>query len=141
LEIAVAFYDTYNKIYGVSSSFYRFLHEIIPENIHQELLESIWIEIVDNPPDIVNNRQADDITKEKFLYKLRNDYTHKAQFVPGTTKAIWPDDAFNKNIWMGVQQTIEQSSWNTLFVRNWPETIEKVVRVGLAIYIERIIPR
>lgn len=140
-EIAVAFYDTYNRIYGVTNSFYRFLHEIIPAPIYQELLDSMSIEIVDNPPNISNSRQADNAAKEKFLFKLRNDYTHKAQFIPGTTKAIWPDGTFANGSWMMTQQTIEQSSWNTLFVRNWPETIEKVVRVGLAVYIERIISK
>lgn len=138
-EIAIAYYDTYNKIYGVSSSFYRFLHEIIPEDIQQELLGSIWIEIVDNPPNIGNNRQADNITKERFLFKLRNDFTHKAQFVPGTAKEIYP--GIDGNSWVGVQQIIEQSSWSTLFVRNWPETIEKVVRVGLASFLEKIIAK
>ncbi len=139
-EIAVAFYNTYNRIYGVSSSFYRFLHEVIPGQSRQELLGSIRIEIVDNPPNIGNNRQADDDAKEKYLFKLRNDYTHKAQFVPGTTKAIWPDGTFANN-WIGVQQNIGQSSWSTLFVRNLPETIERVVRVGLAKYLEKIVSK
>ena len=137
-EIAATFYNMYNGIYGVSNSFYRFLHKILPSQTRQELLGTIRIEIVDNPPNIGNNRQADNKAKEKYLFQLRNDYTHKAQFVPGTTKAIWPDGTFDKDSWIGVHQTIGHSSWNTLFIRNWPETIERVVRVGLAKYIEVI---
>jgi len=139
IEKAAALYDGYNTLYGASTSFYRFLDEIIPNHIRQELLDSMRIEILDNPPNLGNNRQADNNAKERFLYKLRNDYTHKAQFIPGITRTIWPEGTFDSNSWMMVQQSIEQSSWNTVHVRNWPETIEEVVRIGLAKYMEIIV--
>jgi hypothetical protein len=140
-EIATAFYDTYNKIYGVRNSFYRFLHQVLPQELREELLGSIRIDITDLPPNSGKIRTENENAKEKFLFQLRNDYTHKAQFIPGLTNDLWPEEARAKaqDAWEVSQQFIEQSSWKCVYIRNWPEILEKVVKVGLAMYIQKII--
>jgi hypothetical protein len=43
-QMAQKLYDGYTKIYGVKSSFYRFINEILPSNTRSKLLSSIKIE-------------------------------------------------------------------------------------------------
>jgi hypothetical protein len=135
---AIKLHDSYNKLYGVSHSFYQFLQEVISDELRKELLDSIEIEIVDNPPELSNRRVSDTKTKEAFLFQLRNNYTHKAQFVPGMPRALSPDDNLSKTAWTFFDQYIEQEKWKCVFVKNWPDILEKVVRAGLATYIKRI---
>jgi hypothetical protein len=140
-EIAIAFHDTYNKIYGVRSSFYRFIHDVIPHELREELLDSIRIDITDLPPNSGDIRTESEYAKEMFLFQLRNDYTLKAQFIPGVTNELWPEEAraTRQNVWEVSQQFIEQSGWKCIYVKNWPEILEKVARAGLAAYLQKII--
>jgi hypothetical protein len=136
--IASRMYDSYNQRYGVHHSFFRFLRAVIPPDSRRELLDGIAMYHFGLPPDIGHGSRASDEEKEKFLFRLRNEYTHKARYVPGVTKSIWPSGAFDADGWEHFQQIFEKNDWTDIAVRNWPEAIEKTVRVGLAEYLEGI---
>jgi hypothetical protein len=78
-QTTITLYKFYNDRYGVRSSFFRFLHEVLPKDQRDILLSSIEIKSLENPPYIGENTSSDEAEKEKYLFKLRNDYTHKAQ--------------------------------------------------------------
>jgi hypothetical protein len=75
-------YDEYTSLYGVRSSFFRFLRGL-PVDFRRDLLDSIEQRIVTYPPSLTG-RDATDEEKERYLFRRRNDYTHKADFRPPT---------------------------------------------------------
>ncbi len=73
-------YLGYQKIYGVKNSFYRFLKEILPQEIRAELSSKIKITIYNDFEEDLhkryNGRTPTIEDKESYLYSIRNDYTH-----------------------------------------------------------------
>ena len=116
----------YTSLYGVRSSFFRFLHELLPPAAHRELLGSIRIDRVTNPPKPHILSHAGDNDKEKYLFKRRNDYTHKANFMP--------NEQLNQNRVSPVQE-VRADSWTSTSTHGWPDTLNTVVRIGLACYL------
>lgn len=137
-EIASELYNTYNSIYGVRHSIFRFLHEIIPPQVRNELLDSIWMEHIPNSPNPGDHIPASESEKEQYLYKLRNEYTHRAAYVPGVTKAIWPEGTIDPEAGEFFTQYFADNLWTNIIVKHWPELLEKIVHIGLAEYIRRI---
>jgi hypothetical protein len=117
-------YRRYSALYGVRSSFCRFLREILSPEMRQELLSSIDRDIVTDS----GTRQATDEEKERYLFKLRNDYTHKSGFTPP------PGEWFGRGVASPVQE-YHANYWTSTRTLNWPDTLEKTVRVGLARYL------
>jgi hypothetical protein len=66
--------------------------------------------------------------KEKYLFKRRNVYTHKADFRPPAGE--W----FTGGITNIVQEYTE-TNWTSTQTHGWPDVLEKTVRGGLARYI------
>src|ERR1700674_509291 len=126
--LAAALHSHYNTLYGVRSSFFRFLGEIIPPDVRRELLDSIEIHRLKNPPDLADLASATDEEKEKYLFKRRNDYTHKADFKPSAGP---PQGRSHSNH----VQEFHAEYWTDTSTNDWPEILNKVVRVGLARYL------
>jgi hypothetical protein len=117
----------YTSLYGVKSSFFRFLHELLPPAVHRELLGSVTIERLTNPPKLETLPSADDNEKEKYLFKRRNDYTHKAAFTPTNERL--------GRAYGSPAQEFHADHWTSTSTRGWPDTLDRVVRVGLARYL------
>ncbi len=127
LEVAIRFaYREYNSLYGVKSSFFRFLRNL-PSDFRRELLGSIHQDISTYAPSMTG-RYATDAEKEKYLFKRRNDYTHKADFRPPIGE--W----FARGIGSPVQE-FNATNWTSTQTRGWPDILEKAVRIGLAGYL------
>jgi hypothetical protein len=127
LEESIRFvYREYNSLYGVRPSFFRFLHALPPE-FYRKLMDSIEQDISPYSPASAGRRATDD-EKEKYLFKRRNDYTHKADFRPP------PGEWFGGGITNIVQEYTE-TNWTCTQTHGWPDVLEKAVRVGLARYI------
>jgi len=120
----------YTSLYGVKSSFFRFLHEILPSEVHRELLRTVEIHILTNPPQLTERREVSDAEKEIYLFKRRNDYTHKADFRP-------PGGEWLGRSYVNPVQEFHTDHWTTIRTIGWPEILDKVVRVGLARYLLR----
>jgi hypothetical protein len=117
-------YRRYCAIYGMKSSFFRFLREILSSEIRKELLSSIEIDIMTGSA----ARTATDEEKERYLFKRRNDYTHKSGFTPP------PGEWFGGGVASPVQE-FHATYWTSTRTLNWPDILEKAVRVGLARYL------
>jgi hypothetical protein len=70
---ARALHDGYNKRYGTTNGFMRFINEVISEEARNELLGSVHIGSI-KP---ISPAKAAKLKKE-FLYQQRNGFTHKA---------------------------------------------------------------
>lgn len=123
-------YREYNSLYGVRSSFFRFLRTL-PSEFYRHLLNSIEQDISPYSPNSVG-RQATDEEKERYLFKRRNDYTHKADFRPPS------GDWFRGGI-SNVVQEFNATNWTSTVTHGWPDILEKTVRIGLARYLSAAI--
>ncbi len=126
--VAVALHSHYSTLYGVRSSFFRFLREIIPPEVRRELLDSMEIRRLKNPPDLADLAPATDEEKEKYLFKRRNDYTHQADFKPSAGPPL--GRSYSNHV-----QEFHAEDWTDTSTNNWPEILNKVVRIGLARYL------
>ncbi len=120
-------YAKYNAIYGMRSSFFNFLRNLLPPEIRRELLDSIervtmW-QVQDKKA-----QEATDREKEGYLVKRRNDYTHKAGFRPPAGE--WLGGGFSSP-----DTEYEENSFTNTRTNGWPSVLEKTVRVGLARYL------
>jgi hypothetical protein len=128
-------YRRWLDLYGVRTSFYRFLRDVLPSGVHAALLESIHIHRLAVPPDI-RRLDVDDRAKEDWLMGLRNAYTHKAQFVPGIPRDAFFTEMLSPETWTGMrQQRIEGEEWRSVDLRGWPEIPVITVRAGLVSYL------
>lgn len=141
IDVTKALLKSYNLQYGVKSSFFRFLHEILPKNVLGELLASLKIESRTLPPDIGELMSAGDESKKLYLYRLRNDYTHRSMI--GTRNGLDNEltrkfQLDHRNAWMYQEQTIDSKKWNQVMTLGWPYTLERCVRIGLASYLTNL---
>ncbi len=138
IKAADALYKQYNKIYGVKRSFFNFFNNVLPEGMRSELLNSIVIQKMSNPPSLNDLGTGTEKEIKEYLFRLRNRYTHSAQFVEGFQETAGPDE--NDFNWRIFEQWVESDHWVNVYVKiNWLEVIEKAVRVGLAEYMNRIL--
>lgn len=71
---------TYSDLYGVSAAFFRFIREVLPPQARSEMLGCIHITRFKLPPTLSPLNVTDE-DKEKWLLRLRNDYTHNGRFI------------------------------------------------------------
>lgn len=133
------FYDYYNKIYSARSAFFRFLREVLPNKSKEELMSCIEINIytLRTERELISSYEVR--KKEEFLYQMRNDYTHKVQFLPDQviTGMQLPG---NPPIWKIFYQDIilEKRKIKVSFT-NWPQILESIILDGLAESIKKFI--
>jgi hypothetical protein len=123
-------YREYNSLYGVRSAFFRFLRGL-PAEFRRVLLNSIDQRISTYLPSSAG-RDATDEEKEKYLFKRRNDYTHKADFRPPMGE--W----FGGGVGSPVQE-FNATNWISTQTSGWPDILEKAVRIGLVRYLSAAI--
>ena len=135
-EITKLYYDKYIEEFGVKTSFYRFLHSVLPNVSRVNLLASFEIMCLENPPSLKDLSSADDKAKEAFLFKLRNDYTHNGNFKGGIGSHM--PTAPNPGHWRAYYQEFRKNDWRTVEVWNWPNIFRECVKHGLASYIRTL---
>jgi hypothetical protein len=70
-------YNEYHEIYGVKNSFMNFLRYLIPKEQRRKLLDKIQIKIFSVKDSGFDFEElGSEIEKEKWLFRIRNDYTH-----------------------------------------------------------------
>lgn len=125
-----ALYGEYHSIYGVKNSFYRFINEILPQNISRRLLDNILVERWNEKgrmPDKGN--QEDDVLKKKWLFKTRNDYTHNL-FTVETNMAN--GKYFNGEKWLQ-RETVQKSKFVEVFwvTEDFTESLIEALKIGI----------
>ncbi len=139
IEFSRALYKNYQEIYGAKKSFLRFIREILPPEARRELFESIKIHTNTIPPSIKTiSEDGTESEKEKFLYDIRNNYTHKAKVMHGfDVKSIFgSQDEFSMSFTNRLQE-IKETKWINYMTSNWPDTLERIVKIGLAEYLKK----
>ncbi len=97
-------YAEYQKIYGVKTSFYRFIDEILMEEAREQLLLSVRIEQKKEGSVFID----DAIKKKAFLYESRNLFTHHLIPTGSPARGVWPELMMFKN---------NQLMWSYIHVR------------------------
>lgn len=154
LEMIKEVNSFYTKQYGVKNSFYRFIDEVIPVKVREALLYSIsiiyarqFITYDENGKELGRGSQEvkkidDDQSKIKFLFWLRNAYTHEATSIGSPARGVWPKEFFSSMAedgrvlcgwWrIGVKHASEKDHFHDYSVRRWPDVLIETVEAGLA---------
>jgi hypothetical protein len=77
IEFASKIYQEYHELYSVKNSFFRFLNGILPSDSRDVLLNQIKIRIHEGHESSIKLHEPTQLDKENYLFKIRNDYTHK----------------------------------------------------------------
>jgi hypothetical protein len=142
LDATKALNTGYNEKYGVRSSFFRFLRDVLPAEQRKLLLRSIEIWTLTLPPNLSEPSLGGDEENERYLFKLRNEYTHKSQMrVSVFGGEFLPPglDIDPSQLWQQQEQTIEATEWVSVRTQRWPHVLEDSVRIGLAAYLGNIL--
>jgi len=124
---SLALFESYNMFHGVRRSFYRFLHDILSSTAKNDLFASIRIRSCNLPPDTGDWQFGDDKDKEKYLFSLRNDYTHNAQLRQGLHPEFLSKKFSIHDGWISRDQIFDAKKWICVETHNWPNALESAV--------------
>ncbi|ABV88164.1 hypothetical protein [Shewanella pealeana] len=132
-KIAELYHSEYQRLYGVKNSFFNFIDNILDKNHLNELLNSI--RIYQNGINDDTSEFGNEADKKKYLYEVRNLYTHNLEAQFGVHPDSFPSGI--PNAWNCRKQIINQGSFNTYAVYGWPNTLINTVMNGLKRQIEQ----
>lgn len=128
-------YNEYHSLYGVKNSFFRFLREVIPENIRNSLLNSILVEKWTNENKQILEFEVDELCKEKWLYNTRNNYTHNL-FTTQTNQA--DGKVIGGNKWWNREVILKNDGNVVIWVLDDFESIlDDTILQGIKVLIEK----
>lgn len=112
------------------------MDEVLLEDSRNRFFNSIDIEEWSLKPERKYLRSFSNKEKAQFLYKLRNDFTHKAQFIPhsyivGRRSGV--NEKFTYN------EIVKKDKEITVSFTNWPSTLEDIVIDGVGALIKNYI--
>jgi hypothetical protein len=128
VEQSKRLYEDWSGRYGVRNSFYRFMNEVLPPEALERLLASIEYLTLSNPPVIRRQKDGDD-KKKRWLFDVRNRFTHSAQVNKGYHSAMFgelPPGKAQKQVRFG------RESWEVVTVDDWPQRVIEAVQCGLS---------
>jgi hypothetical protein len=135
--IAKEMHTAYQKIYGVKSSFNRFINEVLNKELQERLLSSVQIEkkTKDGQKIIIDEHKK----KKSFLYESRNLFTHHLELTGTPRKGMFPDMVFVKgNEIQWIYEDVRNDGAYFYSVRRWPfelfEIISSVIGEPIEIY-------
>lgn len=131
--IAELYYSEYQKIYGVKNSFFNFIDNVLDRNDLEVLLNSIKIEKTGINIDVYELANKEE--KKKYLYALRNLYTHNLDAQGGVHPNLFQSEMSNR--WVSRKQIINQIDFHTYSVYGWPDMLISTVMNGLKNQIEQ----
>lgn len=143
----------YIKHFGVKNSFYRFINEVLPVKAREALLYSIQITYArqfvtydEKGGELGRGAEGlkeitDDGSKIKFLFWMRNAYTHEATIIGSPSLGVWPKEMFSivkdgvtLYGWQQliVKHTNKKDHFYSYGVRKWPDMLIEAVEAGLS---------
>jgi len=143
----------YTAKFGVKNSFYRFINEVLLPETKAALLYSISIVYAQQfvtHDDAGNEYRGseqikkidDDESKIKFLYSLRNVYTHEATSIGSPSGGVWPKEMFSSvneagKALFGWENSMsrpakEKDQFYSYGFRKWPDVLIETVEAGIA---------
>lgn len=134
LELLKDVSEEYIKLYGVKNSFFNFLNEIIPKEEKEKLMKCIIItsnyktkniyEIIDYEGD------SSTLDKSKYLYKIRNNFTHSIYAESYAVINFFPVDKEA----LTLKETIYVNKVKTgvLVSSGFEEKLKDIIKIGLS---------
>jgi hypothetical protein len=135
-DVAALMYTAYQQRYGVKQAFFRFVNEVLPAAARAELLASIHIHNLNNPPALGDRPYGDAAKKTAFLFQIRNDYTHRGHYVPAVGESYFPEVQEGS---LGYVQEVQADFWTSVYTHRWPGSLDRAVRIGLVTYLRAIL--
>lgn len=136
---AAELYHAYNETYGTRKSFFRFVQVVLPESSRNELLFSIKLRRIDNVLNTEIEEIGEDREKLKYLYKLRNLFTHNALYPASGDAGLFPEvdqwwliDGKLMKGYRAIYQDTRDTDRIEFSVRDWPDALIRAVNVGVA---------
>lgn len=134
-SITKEIYNGYHKLYGVKNSFFRFLREVIPADIRNNLLNSIVVEKWTHENEQILDFEVDELYKEKWLYDTRNNYTHNL-FTTQTNQA--DGKVIGENTWMNREVILKNDGNVVVWVLDdFESTLEDTILQAIKVLIEK----
>lgn len=124
----------YIKLYGVKNSFFNFLDEIIPKEEKEKLMKCIIITSVYTTKNVyeIIDYEGDSSTsdKSKYLYKIRNNFTHNTYAANYSLINFLPID---KESWI-LKDTIYVNKIKTgvIVSSEFENKLNDLIKVGLS---------
>jgi hypothetical protein len=135
--IAREMYLAYKEIYGVKSSFYRFIDEVLDKELQERLFSSVQVEkITDDGRRIIIDKPK---KKKDFLFQSRNLFTHYLKLTGTYRRGLFLDTVLveGQKIKWSYEQVLKHKSY-FYSVRRWPfelfEIISSVIGKPMEIY-------
>jgi hypothetical protein len=136
---ALALLAAHSRIYGVHRAFRRFIDQVLPIDARTELLACIAIEQWPTPPQEGDLLEVvDEKKKMDWLFELRNAYTHRALYVPGTHTDSMPVEYRDDEALWVTRERMTPAKTTLYAVKRWPKALGEAVRAGLAQYVRRL---
>lgn len=143
-ELILSVNIEYNKIYGVKSSFYKFISEILSQKNRQKLFDSIKTSKQLTPrivkptgTTLATGREIElpNDRKENFLFNIRNSFTHKGISIANPAGGIfdnekpilWSPDRKPEWGFSGIHKETIDGDIITFSVRRWPFVLIEII--------------
>lgn len=143
-EFIKSVYSEYTQIYGVKNSFYRFMREVISDENRKKLFESVSTNIQLTPAIKTSEGVLsptgrkiilDNTHKEKFLFEIRNSFTHKGISTGIDMAGLNDFDKPNlippdwRPIWMYIPILKKEINGDIIWfnVRRWPFVLTEII--------------
>lgn len=130
MKFSELLFNEYQIQYGNKNAFSNFINSVLPQGYQEELLECIKIEkIIEVDEKTTEIQNLDDLEKIKWLYNLRNSYTHNLHTSEKNYKEGVISSQGNLIIW---DQIIRSDSTTTFFVTDdFKNQLKQAVIAGL----------
>jgi hypothetical protein len=136
VETTEALLARYNEIYSMGSGFKNLLRDKLPDQARRNLFDTIAIKKCVAPPLAGETELPIVLDEEKkidWLFQLRNGYTHRAEYVPGSHPDALPEDYRGDDRWWRMDDRSQSKSIVEYSVSGgWLAALEQAVRATLA---------
>lgn len=138
IQVATKLHRGYLDLYGSKNSFYRFINEMLPDKVRSDLMVSVRIRRINTEENREIEILESDDEKIKYLYRLRNDYTHGAQISGSPSEGVFENfggpiliDGEMKMGYVTIRSIPERNERIDISVRNWPKALERTVEAAI----------
>ncbi len=127
-------HSAYNKIYGTTQGFKRFINTVLSPENKEKLLTSVQVRKIARSPRKVLDYAATESQKIDFLFNIRNSFTHAGESYAGPGGGLFkdPDEGEiidGKRMWghEAIYFEHKEEHFYEYSVRKWPSTLIEIL--------------
>lgn len=139
IELIKAMHREYLASYGTKNSFYRFIQQLLPKPVQDDLYYSIQIREIDPVKNLEIGAIESEVSKIAFLYGIRNSFTHAGINTGSPAGGVWEHhgkwiemDGKLKKGWEPIHWEERNGLRIEYAVRDWPDVLFRAVQTGLS---------